>query len=181
VTQSNGSLKNPGTGLCLDAPSGNTTNGTQLQVWDCNGAAPQVYNVNGGGPITVGTSGKCIDTYGLDTGGDGAAVQVFDCQKYAADQHWYHATDGTLRTFGVSGPGAKCLDIVGNGTANGTQVQLWTCNGVGGQVWQAQANGSLKNPQSGRCLDDPSGNTNNLVRLQIWDCNGAAAQVFTLH
>ena len=81
----------------------------------------------------------------------------------------------------MSGPGSSCLDIVNNGTANGSKIQLWTCNSVGGQIWQVQPNGSLLNPQSGRCLDDPSGNTNNGVQLQIWDCNGSGAQVFTLH
>jgi hypothetical protein len=180
VVQANGSLLNPHSGRCLDDPSGITTNGTQLQIWDCNGQSPQVFHINGGGPITL-PGGKCVDTYGLDTGGNGAAEQVWDCQKYAADQHWYHNANGTLSTFGVSGPGTSCLDIVGNGTANGTKIQLWTCSGIGGQVWQQQANGSLLNPQSGRCLDDPSGNTNDGVRLQIWDCLGDSAQVFTLH
>jgi hypothetical protein len=107
VTQSNGSLLNPQSGLCLDDPSGNTTNGTQLQIWTCNGFTPQVFHVNGGGPIIIGTSGKCIDTAGLDIQSNGRAEQVFDCQRYAADQHWYHAWDNTLRTFGVSGPGTS--------------------------------------------------------------------------
>jgi hypothetical protein len=55
--------------------------------------------------------------------------------------------DGTVRSFG------KCLDIQGNGTANVTKVQLWDCDGAGGQQWVARADGSLYNPQSGRCLD----------------------------
>ncbi|SCE08137.1 Ricin-type beta-trefoil lectin domain-containing protein, partial [Streptomyces sp. SolWspMP-sol7th] len=82
--------------------------------------------------------------------------------------------DGRLRTLG------RCLDITGNGTANGTQVQLWDCGGAGGQVWQQQADGSLRNPQSGRCLDSPDGATANGTRLRIWDCNGSAAQKFAL-
>ena len=51
---------------------------------------------------------------------------------------------------------------------------------MGGQVWQQQADGSLRNPQSGRCLDSPNGATGNGTRLQIWDCNGSAAQKFAL-
>jgi len=51
VTQANGSLYNPQSGRCLDDPSGITTNGEQLQVWDCNNLSPQVFSVNGGGPI----------------------------------------------------------------------------------------------------------------------------------
>jgi hypothetical protein len=43
VQQSNGSLLNPQSGLCLDDPGGNTANGTQLQIWTCNGAAAQQF------------------------------------------------------------------------------------------------------------------------------------------
>ncbi len=173
VQRSDGSLVNPQSGRCLDSPSGNTANGTRLQIWDCNGSGAQKFAVTGGGPA-LGPGGKCVDVGGDDTGGDGTAVQLWDCQSFAIDQHWYHNPDGSLRTLG------RCLDINGNGTANGTQVELWDCNGVGGQVWTQQADGSLVNPQSGRCLDSPGGNTANGTRLQIWDCNGSGAQKFAL-
>ena len=101
-------------------------------------------------------------------------MQLWDCQSYAIDQHWFHNTNGSLETLG------RCLDVISGGTANGTLVQLWDCNGSGAQVWQPQSNGSLLNPQSGRCLDSPSGNTANGTRLQIYDCNGTAAQHFPL-
>jgi hypothetical protein len=39
----NGSLLNPQSGLCLDDPSGNAANGTQLQIWTCNGTAAQQF------------------------------------------------------------------------------------------------------------------------------------------
>jgi hypothetical protein len=126
------------------------------------------------GEIT-GPGGKCVDVAADDTGVNLAAVQLWDCQNWAEDQYWSHHTNGSLSTIG------RCLDINGNGTAAGTQVELWDCNGVGGQVWQQRSDGSLFNPQSGRCLDSPSGATANGTRLQIWDCNGSAAQKFTLH
>jgi non-reducing end alpha-L-arabinofuranosidase len=126
------------------------------------------------GEIT-GPGGQCVDVAGDDTGGDGTAVQLWGCQSYAEDQYWTHHTNGSLSTIG------RCLDINGNGTANGTPVELWDCNGVGGQQWVQQSDGSLRNPQSGRCLDSPSGATANGTRLQIYDCNGTAAQKFALH
>ena len=131
-------------------------------------------NVPNGPSGTITTSGQCVDVGADDTGVDGAAVQLWNCQTYAEDQHWTHYADGSLRTL------SRCLDINGNGTANGTQVELWDCNGVGGQKWVQHADGSVFNPQSGRCLDDPSGNTANGTRLQIWDCNGSAAQKFSV-
>jgi hypothetical protein len=42
----------------------------------------------------------------------------------------------------------------------------------------AGADGSLKNPQSGRCLDTPDGASTNGTRLRIWNCNGSAAQKY---
>ncbi len=173
VQQSNGSLLNPQSGLCLDDPSDNTANGTQLQIYTCNGTAAQVFSVTGGGMID-GPGGQCADVAGDDVGVDGTAVQLWGCQSYAIDQHWYHNSNGSLETLG------RCLDIDGDGTAVGTKVELWDCNGVGGQVWQQQSNGSLLNPQSGLCLDDPSGNTANGTQLQIYTCNGTAAQQFPL-
>ena len=130
----------------------------------------------GGGTITgstiTGPGGKCIDVSGDDTGGNGAAVQLWDCQPSAVDQHWTY-TNNTLQTLG------RCMDVTSGGTTNGTKVQLWDCNNTGSQQWVAQADGSLLNPQSGRCLDDPSGSTTNGARLQIWDCNNTTAQHWT--
>jgi hypothetical protein len=173
VQQANGSLLNPQSGLCLDDPSDNPANGTQLQIYTCNGTAAQVFAVNGGGMID-GPGGQCADVAGDDVGVDGTVVQLWGCQSYATDQHWYHNSNGSLETLG------RCLDIDGDGTAISTKVELWDCNGVGGQVWQQESNGSLLNPQSGLCLDDPSDNTADGTQLQIYTCNGTAAQQFPL-
>ncbi|GGK96077.1 ricin-type beta-trefoil lectin domain protein [Mangrovihabitans endophyticus] len=125
------------------------------------------------GVTIVGIGGKCVDVDGDDVGGNGRAVQLWDCQSYAADQHWTHNANGSLSTLG------RCLDIAGDTTDIGTKVQLWDCIGVGEQVWQSRSDGSLFNPLSGRCLDSPSSSTANGTQLQIWDCNGTDAQRFT--
>ena len=165
VQQANGSLLNPQSGLCLDDPERQHGQRHPAADLDCNGESPQVFSVNGGGMID-GPGSQCVDVAGDDVGGNGTVVQLWGCQSYAVDQHWHHNANGSLETLG------RCLDIDGDGTANGTKVELWDCNGVGGQVWQQQANGSLLNPQSGRCLDDPSGNTSNGTQLQIYTATG---------
>jgi beta-glucanase (GH16 family) len=171
VTRPNGTLVNVGSGRCLDTPGGNTANGTQLQIWDCNGTGAQTFSYNGGASNIIGPAGKCVDVAGDDVGGDGAAVQLWDCQDWARDQNW--AWSGSaLTTMGM------CLDIAGGGTANGTPLQLHNCTGNPAQVWIANSNGTLSNPQSGRCIDSPGGATANGARLQIWDCNGTGAQTF---
>lgn len=179
VQQDNGAMLNPQSGLCLTAPA--TTNGTVLQIQKCTGAANQkfpaiggqAYN-SGGHPVTAPGS-KCVDVLGDDQYGNwfGVNVQLWDCATGAADQHWiYKADDKTLRTL------TRCLDIKGNSTAAGTDTQLFNCNGVGGQQWVPQADGTLKNPQSGQCLTATGGATANGTVLEIQPCTGAASQKF---
>ncbi len=64
-----------------------------------------------------------------------------------------------LRTADTSQVLGKCLDIYAAGTANGTTVELYGCNGTGAQDWVPQSNGSLVTPNSGKCLDDASPRT----------------------
>jgi hypothetical protein len=135
-------------------------------------------NSTGGGPgsTIVGPAGKCVNVDGSDTGGNGAAITLWDCNALDADQHWSPSAlgNGTIATLG------RCLDVIGNSTAAGAKLQLYDCNGVAGQQWIPQENGSILNPQSGLCLDDPSGNTANGTQLQIWTCNGLTPQVFKI-
>ncbi|WP_037906658.1 arabinofuranosidase catalytic domain-containing protein [Actinacidiphila yeochonensis] len=155
-------------------PSDATENAVQANVVSV-GYSGETNVPNGPAGTVTGPGGQCVDVAADDTGVNGTAVQLWNCQSYAEDQHWTHNANGSLSTIG------RCLDINGNGTANNTQVELWDCNGVGGQKWVQQADGSLLNPQSGRCLDSPSGATANGTRLQIYDCNGSAAQKFSVN
>jgi Ricin-type beta-trefoil lectin domain len=72
-----------------------------------------------------------------------------------------------------------CLDVAGGGTADGTPVRMYYCNGTPAQTWvpdtsQTGGPAQLVNPQSGKCLDDPDGALTPPggppVQLQIWDC-----------
>ncbi|MEU1462668.1 arabinofuranosidase catalytic domain-containing protein [Streptomyces sp. NPDC005727] len=82
---------------------------------------------NGPQGTVTGPGGKCVDVAADDTGVNGTAVQLWDCQTWAVDQHWFHRADNSLSTLG------RCLDIEGNGTANGAKVELWDCNGSAAQ------------------------------------------------
>jgi len=121
----------------------------------------------------VAPGSQCVDVAGNDTGGNGAAVQIYDCINSAADQKWTWSGQ-TLRTLG------RCLDIQAGSSANLAKLQLWDCNGNGAQNWVQQVDGSLRNPQSGRCMDAPSGATANGTRIQIYDCTGNTPQKFAI-
>jgi hypothetical protein len=173
VQQTDGTLLNPQSGLCLTDPGGSTSGGTVLDIEACSAASDQQFYVNSGHPISA-PGGKCVDVPGDDLyGAIGPQLQLWDCQATAVDQHWtYDEPSQSLQSLG------KCLDIDGDSTASGAHVELWACNGIGGQRWVQQPDGSLLNPQSGLCLTDPGGNTANGTQLDIEACTGGAAQQF---
>ena len=69
-----------------------------------------------------------------------------------------------------------CMDAAGAGTANGTLIQVATCNGNTAQQFTLRSNGSLLNARSGRCLDIAGWNNANGAGLHLWDCTGGANQ-----
>jgi hypothetical protein len=157
--------------------SGYPTDAADAAV-QANIAAVGYAGATGGGAAPAGTvtgpGDQCLDVSGPDSGINGAVVDLWGCDSSSIDQHWTHNSDNSLSTLG------RCLDITGGGTAVGTKVELWDCNGGANQVWQQQTNGSLLNPQSGLCLDDPDDSSTDGTQLQIYTCNGTPAQQFAL-
>ncbi|MGW0602588.1 endo-1,4-beta-xylanase [Streptomyces sp. NPDC002640] len=119
-------IKGVGSGRCLDVPSSSTTDGTQVQLWDCNGAANQQWTHTSTGELRV-YGNKCLDAAGS---GNGAAVQIYNCWG-GDNQKWRLNSNGSIT--GVQS--GLCLDAVGTGTANGTKIQLYSCSGGNNQRW----------------------------------------------
>lgn len=84
------------------------------------------------------------------------------------------AAGGTGPVTGLAG---KCLDVNGAGTADGTKIQLYRCNGTAAQQWTV-AGPVIRNPASGKCLDVAGGGTANGTKVQLWTCNGSGAQTW---
>jgi hypothetical protein len=123
-----GRLVGAGSGRCLDVPGQSQTNGTLLEIWDCNGGANQQWTQLPGGELQVyGT--KCLDVPGHATAA-GTAVEIWDCNG-GGNQQWTVRADGTI----VGVESGLCLDVTGAGTANGAGVEIWTCNGQSNQKW----------------------------------------------
>ncbi|MEV7970646.1 ricin-type beta-trefoil lectin domain protein [Sphaerisporangium sp. NPDC088356] len=98
-------------GRCLDVAGGSQANGTQAQIWDCNGQANQQWTPTGAGELRV-YSGKCLDVYHRGTANGSSAV-IWDCNGQN-NQQWRFNADGTITAIGAN----KCLDVLNNGTAN---------------------------------------------------------------
>jgi type 1 glutamine amidotransferase len=76
----------------------------------------------------------------------------------------------------VKGLAGKCLDVRGGSSANGTQIQLYTCQqGNAAQTW-TRSGQTLQ--AFGKCLDVNGGGTANGTKVQLWTCNGGGNQTW---
>ncbi|MFH9613641.1 PQQ-dependent sugar dehydrogenase [Streptomyces pratensis] len=114
-------------GKCVDVANGASADGTQIQLWTCNGSAAQTWTV--GTDDTLRALGKCLDISGGGTA-DGTKIQLYGCNNTAA-QKWAPQADGTLR----NPQSGKCLDASGVSSADGTKLHLWTCLATVNQKW----------------------------------------------
>jgi len=88
------------------------------------------------------------------------------------------ATGSAPATGPIVGIAAKCLDDYHSGTANGTGIDLYSCNGSAAQSWSLPGDGTIR--VLGKCLDDDHSGTANGTRIQLYACNGGAAQHWSL-
>jgi hypothetical protein len=177
LPQSDGALLNPLSGRCLGVTNGDTADGTQLWIYNCDGQDTQDWTMpypvpsSGPGEINSGVTGKCVDDYQSGTANK-TKVDIFTCNNNGTSQQWTVENDGTIQI------NSKCMDVTSSGTTAGTLVDLFTCNGTGAQQWRAEPDGALLNPESGLCLDAPG--TANNTQLVIDPCNQTTAQQWTL-
>ncbi|EWM10047.1 alpha-L-arabinofuranosidase [Kutzneria sp. 744] len=127
-----GAIVGKQSGRCLDIDHSSTTNGTQAQIWDCNGQANQQWTYTGGQQLSVYGGGKCLDALNQGTTAGTQAV-IWDCNGQA-NQQWTVGADGAIR--GVQS--GLCLDATGAHTANGTKIVLWPCGTGDNQLWSLQ-------------------------------------------
>jgi non-reducing end alpha-L-arabinofuranosidase len=127
-TTTTGVLRGVQSNRCLDVPNRATTNGTFLQIWDCNGQSNQQWTALSNGELQV-YGNKCLDVPNHNKSA-GTRVEIWDCNG-GGNQQWTLNSNGTV----VGVESGLCLDVTGAGTANGTQVEIWTCNGGSNQKW----------------------------------------------
>jgi hypothetical protein len=150
---------------------------TQVNVTDTNagrpGYTPPVFTATGlppglsisstgaiiGWPAAAGTySVKVTATDGLDA----SASASFTWTIKAAPAT---GTAGTIRQHSGSN---LCLDDPSSKTANGTAIDLATCNGKSNQTWTAAQDGTIR--VLGHCLEASS------TSLILMTCNTSAAE-----
>ena len=112
---------------CVDDNNGSGSNGTKVQIWDCDGnTSAQNWTVNSNGTLTI--AGGCMDITGARYT-NGTLIELWTCNG-GANQQWT-ASNGQI----VNPHSGMCLDDPASNTTNGTQLILWTCNGGSNQKW----------------------------------------------
>ncbi|MDX3850290.1 ricin-type beta-trefoil lectin domain protein [Streptomyces sp. AK02-01A] len=112
-------------GKCLSAVNGK--DGSQLQLWPCDGSAAQRWDFRADG--TIRAMGLCMDVAGGSTA-NSTAIQVAVCSGNGAQQFYLNDTEDL-----VARSATKCVDIYDGRTGNGTPAILWPCTGTKNQTW----------------------------------------------
>ncbi|GAA5200295.1 ricin-type beta-trefoil lectin domain protein [Rugosimonospora acidiphila] len=121
-------VRGTGSNRCLDVPGSTTTNGTQLDIWDCNGGGNQSWLLTPSKWLVV-YGNKCLDVPG-GASAPGTKAELWDCNG-GTNQQWNVSGDGTITSVATG----LCLDVAGAGTANHSEVDVYTCNGGSNQKW----------------------------------------------
>lgn len=124
----NGPITGPGTtGKCVDVNTNTSANGNAVQLYTCGIAEGQQWALESDG--TIRAYDKCLDIVGNGTA-NFTKVELWDCD-HAGGQQWVARSDGSL----YNPQSGRCLDDPQAVTTDGTQLQVYDCNGLWTQVW----------------------------------------------
>jgi hypothetical protein len=128
----------------------------------------------------TGATGTAPVTVTATDGTSASGSVTFNLATVASMAASYHPAAGPARLA----LGGKCLDDTGNSAANGTKIQIYTCNGLATQNWEFLPDGFPGAPGvvliHGKCLDIVAQGTADGSKLQLWACTGAANQQWYL-
>ena len=130
---------NANSGKCLDAAAASTANGTAVQQYACNGTGAQQWQLrtaaDSGYYVIVNSNGAqpAIDINGPSTA-VGAQIHLWSDGGWSSEE-WEPVQESNGNYHFVSHYSGLCLDVPSASTADGVQLQQYTCNGTGAQSW----------------------------------------------
>jgi len=155
--------------MCLDN-RGQAHNDGEIVVWECVDSDNLRWTYNMNTLASKHNSNIVADAYSYDNGGNvgqweynGRQWQEWELRPMSAIYKWVDWRDKRK---------GKCIDVTGGVAANGTNVQLHSCNGSDAQKWfYDPVLGTMLSGLAGNfCLTTPNGNTANHSQLQISEC-----------
>jgi GH25 family lysozyme M1 (1,4-beta-N-acetylmuramidase) len=168
-------------GKCLNDVGNRSANGTQADIWTCNGSTAQHWTYGQDGTVRI--HGKCL-TLPSSNPAKGAKVVLNPCTGAPVQQWWLTYPRSLKASLGpipitLRNPASgTCLSDPGWSKTNGTQVVVGSCDGWKNQAWTLPA-GPVSSQIPGRCLDDSGNGTANGTKIVLWACNGSGGQQWT--
>lgn len=173
---SNGALKNPHSGKCIDIDAGPGYEGYMTQMGFCNiSQVNQHWEIpHDGTPLIMNpNSGLCMSVDETDVNA-GHHVLLLPCNASDVNARWMLNGLAPEGEFALKNPhSGQCLDIASEGWLDGNTIDVKPCDGQPWQVW-TWSNGALMNPHSGKCIDIEDGAWEYAGSdLQLWTCNSS--------
>jgi len=168
-------------GKCLNDVGNRSANGTQADIWTCNGSTAQQWTYVKDGTLRI--HGKCLVPPGSSPA-SGAKVVLATCTGNPVQRWWLTYPRSISPSLGpvpvtLRNPASgMCLSDTGWSTTNGTRVVVGSCNGFKNQAWTPPA-GPVSSQIPGKCLDDSGNQTANGTKIDISSCNGTSGQQWT--
>jgi hypothetical protein len=166
--QSGGTLKNPASGLCLNAPS--STHRTRFTVEKCNGSGNQVWTLPTA-PVTLLNPGAQVFRLG-------GAVKLPMAAGTATRTYTASGLPAGLSIDATTGAITGKPTTVGAGTAIVTSVDSAGVRGATAFTWSI-ADGPIVG-RSGKCVDNYLQSTDNNNPIIVWGCNTGESQLWTV-
>ncbi|WP_299945816.1 ricin-type beta-trefoil lectin domain protein [uncultured Microbulbifer sp.] len=161
---------------CIEVTGGQSTNGANLQLWDCENRPGQRWSFSPDG--TIRAMGLCM---GIDAN-DQFNVQLQVCVPGSTSQRW--AVDHR-NGFIENSHGGLCLDVnrhTGGANANGENIDLFDCDRLAFKadyswVIPAREGNLVPVKDYNKCVEVSGAQTDNGTQITIWECMDLPAQV----
>jgi beta-glucanase (GH16 family) len=134
-----GTIVSKNSGKCVDAAAAGTANGTLVQQFTCNGTNAQKWTrtATDSGYVRIGTNNavnQVLDVSGPSVA-DGALVHLW-AYGGGTNQQWLPVAEAGGFVHLIVRNSGKCLDVPAASTADGVQLQQFTCNGSAAQSFK---------------------------------------------
>ncbi len=149
--------------------------------WGFGGGGMRGIGGGGGGGFSGGGQG-----YSYNGGGGGgsylnsSAISSFSSKNSATDDtqdgfatYELKTTKPNVGAITKRADSKKCLDLYHSNTSNGTNIQLYPCNGTGAQNWLLEDNRIKLHYNIDKCFSLIDFTANENDNIHIWDCKSS--------
>ncbi len=180
-------VRNLQSGKYIDVDGANDRDGTNIQAWSGNDSCAQKWRIlktkDGFYTFISSCSLKVLDLHTANTG-LGTNIQLYDANNTKA-QRWGLELVSIIRDGEYQLVSAlsnkKGLDLAGNSSLNGANIQLYDLNDTSAQKWSIKYDAKsdyykIINAAKNKSIDVDKAGIINRTNIQLWDNNNSCAQ-----